>query len=110
VRRLLLLVALVAVALLVSVLPTSFATGHDVYGPRHRVSAGVPAPRDQPVISQSPDSVEQPSDDLLIGKRVVIAAATVTVETVQRARVTRALPAGRYLAPVHRAELQVWRV
>jgi hypothetical protein len=109
VRRLLLVVALVAVALTFSVLPTSFATGHGAYVPQHRVSVGAPA-QDQPVISQSPDSVEQPSDDLLIVKRLVTAAVTATVETAQRASVTRTSPAGRYLAPVHRAELQVWQV
>jgi hypothetical protein len=71
---------------------------------------GTTRPDDQPVIGQSPDSVEQPSVDLLIGKRVVIVTVTLVVESAARVLVTRALPVGRARTSVGRAELQVWRV
>jgi hypothetical protein len=110
VRRLLLIVALVAVALTFSVLPTSFATAHGPHVSKHRASVGVPRPDDHPVVGQSPDSVERPSDDLLIGEPAATVAVTVTIEVARRARATRAPPARQHLAPVERTVLQVWRV
>ena len=110
VRRLLLIVALVTVALTFRVLPTSVAIAHGPHVFKHRASPGVPRPDDQPVISQSPDSVEPAADDLRIGRPVATVAVTVTVEAARRAGVTRAPPTGRHLAPVERTALQVWQV
>ena len=107
-RRLLLIVALVALTF--SVLPTSFATAHGPHVFKHRASVGVPRPDDQPVIGQSPDSVERAADDLRIGRPVATVAVTVTVEAARRTRVTRAPPVGRHVAPVERTALQVWQV
>lgn len=109
-RRLLLIVALVATALTFSVLPTSYATAHGPHVSRHRLSASAPRPDEQPVIAQSPDSLEQPSDDLLTGKRLVIVTVTLVAESVARVMMDRAPPAGRARVSVGRAELQVWRV
>jgi hypothetical protein len=113
VRRLLLIVALVAAALMVSVLPTSFATPHGQHVSRHRALMAASRPDDAqvpiPVITQSPDSDDQPVD-MLIGKRLVVDAVTFGVETPTRTVVNRQPPVRGTPLPLNRAELQIWRV